>query len=78
MQNDESKLKVTMEERIKAAMQRYMDNQAGRQRPSIRRKNNFIRGSVGIFCQHEGEAPPTDQSLEGHASVNRIGTHAQN
>ncbi len=41
MDNDESKLKVTLEERIKSAMDRYYKSQAaGSGRKLLRRKNN--------------------------------------
>jgi len=43
-------------QRIKEALQRYFeaqekDRKAGRQRPLIRRKNNFVRGGMGIMCK---------------------------
>jgi hypothetical protein len=42
-------------ERIEKAMRRYLESQETgvRRRPLIRRKNNFIRGGMGIFCQHD-------------------------
>ena len=54
MDNDESKLKVNLEERIKAAMDRYCKSQTAnnKKRPLLRRKNNFVLGSMGIFCEH--------------------------
>jgi len=53
MDNDESKLMVNLEERIKAAMGRYYKSQTvNNKRPLLRRKNNFVRGSMGIFCKH--------------------------
>lgn len=39
--DNESKLKVSLEERIKAAMDRYY--KANNKRPLLRRKNNFVR-----------------------------------
>ena len=51
MTRDEHKQRVT------EAMRRYYEAQeirpAGRQRPLLRRKNNFVRGSMEIFCQHD-------------------------
>ena len=48
MNKDEHKKRVT------EAMRRYCEAQeirpAGRQRPLLRRKNNFVRGSMEIFC----------------------------
>lgn len=47
-------------QRVIEAMRRYTEAQeirpAGRQRPLLRRKNNWIRGSMGIFCQRDKEA----------------------
>jgi hypothetical protein len=44
-------------QRVIEAMRRYTEAQeirpAGRQRPLLRRKNNFVRGSMEIFCQHD-------------------------
>ena len=44
-------------QRIIEAMRRYCEAQeirpAGRQRPLLRRKNNFVRGSMEIFCQQD-------------------------
>ena len=41
--------------RVSEAMRRYCEAQeirpAGRQRPLLRRKNNFVRGSLEIFCK---------------------------
>lgn len=49
MTKDEHKKRVT------EAMRRYTEAQEigrtyGRQRPLLRRKNNFVRGSMEIFC----------------------------
>jgi len=46
-------LKANLEERIKAAMARY--EQHGRRRPLLRRKNNFVRGGIGIMSE---DIPP--------------------
>lgn len=45
-------------QRIIEAMRRYTEAQErgrtyGRQRPLLRRKNNFVRGSMEIFCQQD-------------------------
>ncbi|PKN88854.1 MAG: hypothetical protein CVU51_02980 [Deltaproteobacteria bacterium HGW-Deltaproteobacteria-1] len=44
-------------QRVVEAMRRYIEAQeirpAGRQRPLLRRKNNFVRGSMEIFCQQD-------------------------
>ena len=44
-------------QRVTEAMRRYCEAQeirpAGRQRPLLRRKNNFVRGSMEIFCQQD-------------------------
>ncbi len=49
MNKDEHRKRVT------EAMRRYTEAQeirpAGRQRPLLRRKNNFVRGSMEIFCK---------------------------
>jgi hypothetical protein len=47
-------------QRIKEAMQRFfeaqeIDRKAGKQRPLIRRKNNWIRGGMGIMCKAEDD-----------------------
>ena len=53
MMDDEGKLKVSLEERIKAAMDRFYKTQVNnKKRPLLRRKNNLVRGSMGIFCEH--------------------------
>lgn len=49
MTEETDKLKANLEERIKAAMARY--GQSGRRRPLLRRKNNFIRGGMGIIAE---------------------------
>jgi hypothetical protein len=50
-------LKDEHKQRVIEAMRRYTEAQetkpAGRQRPLLRRKNNFVRGSMEIFCQQE-------------------------
>ena len=50
-------LKDEHKKRVAEAMRRYTEAQeirpAGRQRPLLRRKNNFVRGSMEIFCQHD-------------------------
>ncbi len=50
-------LKDEHKKRVAEAMRRYTEAQerrpAGRQRPLLRRKNNFVRGSMEIFCQQE-------------------------
>jgi len=61
MDTKADELKANLEERIKTAMERYYKSQAagrkeGRQRPLLRRKNNFVWGSMGIFCQRDKEA----------------------
>lgn len=47
-------LKDDHKQRVVEAMRRYTEAQetrpAGRQRPLLRRKNNFVRGSMEIFC----------------------------
>ena len=47
-------LKDEHKQRVIEAMRRYYEAQeirpAGRQRPLLRRKNNFVRGSMEIFC----------------------------
>lgn len=58
MDTKADELKANLEERIKTAMDRYYksqaaDRKAGRQRPLIRRKNNWIRGDMGIRCKGE-------------------------
>ena len=54
MVDDESRLRVNLEERIKAAMDRFYNSQTAnnKKRPLLRRKNNLVRGSMGIFCKH--------------------------
>lgn len=48
-------LKDDHKQRVVEAMRRYYEAQetrpAGRQRPLLRRKNNFVRGSMEIFCK---------------------------
>jgi len=85
MENDESKLRVTLEERIKSAMDRFFKsqaaaNKAGRQRPLLRRKNNWTRGSLGIMCEHKGSdaSTPALQSREVLLAGNRPVPHAEN
>lgn len=50
-------LKDDHKQRVVEAMRRYYEAQetrpAGRQRPLLRRKNNFVRGSMEIFCQQD-------------------------
>ena len=50
-------LKDEHRQRVIEAMRRYCEAQeirpAGRQRPLLRRKNNFVRGSMEIFCQQD-------------------------
>jgi len=46
MDDEENKLKVSLEERIFAAMDRFYKTQVNnKKRPLLRRKNNLVRGS---------------------------------
>jgi len=73
------KLKANLEERVKTAMDRYYKSQAagrkeGRRRPLLRRKNNFVRGGMGIMCN---VSPPPDQSPEHLRRRNHGVSHSQ-
>ena len=56
-------------QRVIEAMRRYCEAQeirpAGRQRPLLRRKNNFVRGSMEIFCQHDNVKNFTQIPIRG-------------
>lgn len=68
------KLKVNLEERIKAALKRFEQRQACRKRPLLRRKNNFVRGGMGIM----GIVPPPPSKSLGRLAVRDPGdSHSQ-
>ena len=62
-------LKDEHKKRVAEAMRRYTEAQeirpAGRQRPLLRRKNNFVRGSMEIFCQHDNVKNFTQKPIRG-------------
>jgi len=53
MDTKADELKANLEERIKAALKRFEQRQACRKRPLLRRKNNFVRGGMGIICKEQ-------------------------
>jgi hypothetical protein len=62
-------LKDEHKQRVIEAMRRYYEAQeirpAGRQRPLLRRKNNFVRGSMEIFCQQDNVYNCTQIPIRG-------------